>query len=492
MNPFVEETTALSTAPAAPASHHRLSLPALVAFSMPGLPIGALAIALAVFLPKYYAGHFGLGLAVVGGAFGVVRLIDMTFDPVIGVLMDRTRTRFGRYRPWLMVGAPVLMLAVYMLFTPPVAPTYGWLIGWLFVYYVGTSLITLAHSSWASVLAARYHERSRVFGMIQVVSVIGATAVLVLPVAMERGAHAHSAAVPAMGWFVFIAAPLGVLMASSRTPERISAHGDGEHVGLGEYWRMISRPDMRRIIVADFCLALGPGWMSALYLFYFRESRGFTIAQASLLLLLYVFAGVFGAGVLSRLAMRFGKHRTLMAASTGYSLGLVALAMMPKGSMALAAPFMFFMGFLATSFVLLDRAMVADVGDAILLETGKHRVGLLYAMITTVQKIAGALSITLSFAVLAAIGYDAKDGVANTPAAIHGLELVYLIGPVVFVMLGGACYIGYKLDHKAHAEIRAALELREAAAQAEVEAVVVESRPAVAPPANRLPEPGLG
>ena len=47
----------------------------------------------------------------------------------------------------------------------------------------------------------------------------------------------------------------------------------------------------------------------------------------------------------------------------------------------------------------------------------------------------------------------------NTPEAIHGLELVYLIGPVVFVMLGAACFLGYDLDHKRHGEIRAALEL---------------------------------
>jgi hypothetical protein len=49
----------------APAST-RLSLPALIAFSTPGLPIGALAVALAVYLPRYYAGHFGLGLPAVG------------------------------------------------------------------------------------------------------------------------------------------------------------------------------------------------------------------------------------------------------------------------------------------------------------------------------------------------------------------------------------------------------------------------------------------
>ncbi len=441
----------------------RLSTAGLLGFSMPGLCIGALAIALGVYLPHYYAGHFGLGLTAVGAAFGAVRLIDTIFDPFIGVAMDRTRSRWGRYRLWLLAGAPVLMAAVYMLFDPPGAVSLPYLIAWLFVYYIGTSLITLSHSSWASVIAGQYHERSRVFGAIQLVSIVGATIALILPIIMAR--HDGSSGkgdVGAMGWFVVMAAPAGILLALAMTPERVIRDDGEEAFSLRDYWDMISRPDMRRIIIADFCLALGPGWMAALYLFYFHDARGFTIANSSLLLLIYVMAGVGGAMTLSWVAQRLGKHRTLMIASTGYSLGLIVLAFMPKGVFAPAAVLMFVMGFLAAGFPLLDRAMVADVGDAVRLEQGKHRIGLLYAMITTAQKVAGAGSIFLSYTVLGWIGYQAKEGAANTPEAILGMQLVYLIGPVVFVMIGGACFIGYKLDSKRHADIRAQLEERDA------------------------------
>jgi Na+/melibiose symporter-like transporter len=450
-----------STTSASPA-HTRLSLPALIAFSLPGLPTGALAIGLGVFLPRYYAGHFGLALAAVGGVFGLIRILDTFVDPVLGLVMDRTRTPIGRYRPWLIAGVPILMLAVFMLFEPLTKVTLAYLFGWLLVYYVGTSVLTLSHSAWASVIAAKYHERSRVFGVMQVVGIVGATVVLILPSVLEgRHGVAPGGAVPLMGWFVFFAAPFGVLLALLRTPERITQEAPSERLQVRDYLQMVLRPDMRRIIVADFCLALGPGWMGAIYLFYFHDARGFTIAQASIQLLIYVAAGAVGAGVLSRAAMRFGKHRTLMATAAGYSLGLILLTFMPKGHMLPVGIFMFMMGFLATSFALLDRAMVADVADAVRLEQGKNRAGLLYSMITMTQKVAGALSITFSFAVLGTIGYQAKEGARNTPAAIHGLELVYLIGPVVFVMLGAACFIGYKLDDKRHAEIRAALDARD-------------------------------
>ena len=88
------------------------------------------------------------------------------------------------------------------------------------------------------------------------------------------------------------------------------------------------------------------------------------------------------------------------------------------------------------------------------------------------SKIAGAFSIGLTFWVLDKVGYIAKEGATNTPVAIHNLELAYLIGPVIFVMLGGACMIGYKLNAERHGEIRRQLDERDALYD---EAPIIES-----------------
>jgi Na+/melibiose symporter-like transporter len=85
----------------------------------------------------------------------------------------------------------------------------------------------------------------------------------------------------------------------------------------------------------------------------------------------------------------------------------------------------------------------------------------MYSLINSTQKIASASSIFLTFNVLAAVGYNAKEGAVNTPQAILGLNLVYMIGPTVFVMLGGACFLGYKLTAERHGEIRRELEARD-------------------------------
>ena len=160
--------------------------------------------------------------------------------------------------------------------------------------------------------------------------------------------------------------------------------------------------------------------------------------------------------------MRFSKHRTLMVTTTAYSLGLCTVMLLPKASVAWAIPMMFWQGFMAAGFDLMIRAMLADVADEVRLEQGQEQLSLIYALNALAAKIASAFAIGLTFPLLARLGYNATAGAINTPDAIHSLELAYIIGPIVFVMLGGACVIGWKLDAQKHADIRRQLDERDA------------------------------
>ena len=76
----------------------RLSLPIVGAFGSTAAPIAAIALVMGVYLPRFFTSYIGLTLGAVGLAFTVVRLLDMGLDPLLGLGMDRTRSRFGRYR----------------------------------------------------------------------------------------------------------------------------------------------------------------------------------------------------------------------------------------------------------------------------------------------------------------------------------------------------------------------------------------------------------
>ncbi len=431
----------------------------ILAFSVANLPAAAMGIAVYVFLPAFFSGRLGVAMSVVGGVWMGVRLFDIPVDVVLALLMDRTRTRLGRYRFWLVLSAPALMIPLWRLFTAPYGFSAGYLTVWLFALYLGMSMNSLAVSAWGATLATRYHERSRLFGVLSAMGVLGSLSVTLIPVLGKTlgGLNADQA----LGWFVIALAPLSVAVAAPLTPEPLGSLRKTEGLGgLNGFWAVFRRPELLRLFLAQVALSLGPGWMSALYMFFFTRAWRFTEAQASFLLSLYVIAAAPGAMAAAALARRIGKHRSLIAATTGFSLGLLSIFVVPKGNVAAAAPAVAWAGFTAASFGLMIQAMLADVGDVLRLEHGQERTSLVYALNGLATKLAGALSIGLTFPLLQRLGFDPTDGATNSPAALDHLTVAFIAGPIVFVMLGGVCVLGWRLDAERQAEVRAALRER--------------------------------
>lgn len=437
-----------------------ITIAAALAFASASIPIQALVLAISVHLPRYFASHVGLELAAVGAAFAMVRLIDIPIDVVIGSAMDRTRSRFGRYRLWLTLGTPVLMGGLYLLLQADSSTSQLGLSGMLLFLYIGYSMVYLSHLAWAGVLRPTYEERSRVFGAVIGLGVVGAMAVLIIPVVMQSLGYGEAEGVRAMVWFIIAALPVTVLVVMTTTREPITRE-TGHVFRFRDYLTLMKRGNVLRLLAADLCTTLGPGWMAVLYLFYFKDSRGFDTAAANLLLMIYIGAGFAGAPFTAWLANRIGKHRALMVTTTIYSLVLITVPFLPAGNFLAFAPGMFAVGAMSAGFTVMIRALTGDIADEIRLENGREWMGLMYALTIGTTKIASGLS-ALTFVLLAAIGYQARVGAVNTPEAVQSLQLVFIVGPIFFVMLAGACFIGYRLTPQRHAEIRRQLEEREA------------------------------
>ena len=447
-------------------SRGALPLSRILTFSLANLPISAISIAVFVYLPPYFAGHLGVGMALVGAGWGLVRMIDIPIDVVLAVMMDRTRTRLGRYRPWMMAGAPILMLGLYKLFMAPHGFGGTYLILWLLVMYLGYSVVYLSLNAWGATLATLYHERSRLFGAISAVGVVGALTVLLIPILGQSFGRTNAQSVQTMGWFIIGAIPVCVAIVCLRTRERITRNHKTETFPLRDYWQVLTKPELVRLFLAQMALTLGPGWMSAIYLFFFTDAWGFTVQQASILLAVYIVAGFPGALGTAALARRIGKHRALMVSTTCFSLGILSIFVTPKANVLAALPIMIWSGAMAAGFGLTVNAMLADVGDEVRLIQGQERISMLYAVNALATKIAAAFSILLTFPLLAWLGFNPAEGAVNTPAALLNLTIAFIAGPIVFVMLGGACVIGWRLDAKRQGEIRGALDAREAELQA--------------------------
>jgi glycoside/pentoside/hexuronide:cation symporter, GPH family len=458
------------------AASRRLPLRIALPFSAPTIPISAIGLVAAVYLPNYFASHLALSMTAIGLVWMSVRLVDLPADVVLAILMDHTRSRLGRYRPWLVAGAPVTMLALYALFMAPSDMTSGQMFWWLFVLALGISILSLAHQAWTAILAPHYDERSRLFGIINAVGVIGVLVAMAVLIAGPSLGLDSGASVRACGWVLILATPLGVASALIAAPEFVAPDAPSRPA-LRDFLAVLIKPDLIRLFFSQLALSLGPNWMSSIYLFFFTASRGFTSQQASILLAIYILANLPGALLTALIARRIGKHRALMVTAAAFSLALPALLLAPKGDLFVVAPMMAFEGVVAAGFNMMIQAMLADVGDEIRLSQGRQQMSLVYSVNTLASKLALAASIGMSFPLLQALGFNPHEGAVNTPAALHNLDLAFLAGPMVFVLLGAACVIGWRLDGARHEEIRAKLAARDAELAAVEEAVSTVSIP---------------
>ncbi|WP_312082660.1 MFS transporter [Brevundimonas sp.] len=456
------------TARSAPArATPRRSNAVLAAFSGPCLPLAAFGVALPVTLPEFYATFVGLELGVVAAVFMAVRLIDIVFDPFIGWGMDRTRTRFGRYRPWMALSTPMLMLAAYMMFVmvqPGAPPIY--LFGWLLFLYLGFSIGTLGQLGWAAVLAPQYDQRSRVYGWWQVFNIIGVVLILVLPtVVVQTGIGAYADGVRIMGWAIVIALPVTIGLAMVAVPEPVTTGGQ-PHGSLGAYLSLFKKPVVRKLLLSDLLLGVAPGITGSLLFFFFGQIRGYDHTQAGLFMLFYFVAGLCGAPFWAWYATRVGKDRGLAVASVVSAVLYVGATLVPGGNFVLTAVVMFIAGLPYAAGLFLTRAMMADAGDEERFETGVDRTGLMLSILSATTKIGHVVAL-IPYLILQGVGFRALPGPAgNSDMALLTLQILFIAVPGVLLVLAGVVLKNYPLTAKRHDEIRAALEARDAGAQA--------------------------
>ncbi len=450
---------------------------ALARFAAPAVPIAAMGLPLVVYLPEYYVSSLGLSLTTVGAAFLIVKLVDMLLDPVLGGLMDNTRSRFGRFRPWLAAGTPVIAVGAFALFMaqPGVGPLYRWF--WLSVVYGGASMGVLSQTAWGAVLSNDYQQRSRVFAWWQGGNVVGMILVLCLPpivTGVFKGDHLDSIA--AMGWFIVLLAPLAVLLAVTTVGEPVAPPRRGK-TGLKQYVNLLSRPSVRRLLIADLLMGLAPGIAGTLFLFFFERMKNFDKTQSGVLLLIYFIAALAGAPLWPMLAKRIGKHRALAVASVVYAFVQLATVFMPAGQIGLGMVVLVLAGLPYSAAQLLVRAMMADIGDEERLETGVDKTGLLYAIVTGTVKLGYALAVGV-FIILGWLGFDPKAPTAAGDAALVGL---YAVAPAVLGLVVAAVMMRYPLDANRVAEIQRQLAARDAAEVSSKSAAEPSSDAVVAP-----------
>lgn len=446
---------------AAPAAGGRPPAHRLIGFASLAIPISGAGLPLALFIPQLYASHYGLSLAAIGLVFFLGRIWDVASDPIVGVLSDRTRNRFGRRRPWIAAGGLLFGLGSALLFFPPdiVSPLYLGAV--LFVFYAGWTMIEVPFSAWAGELSGQYHERTRIVTYQQTMRAVGLLLVLVLPTLLEQIRPSDIVLkLHIVGGFILVTLVPALILSLISFPEpprpEVPPRSDG-------FWATVSLIVrdrlLLRVLASDVAVTAGQSIRAGLIVFFAVNYMGQPGWASGLYLFQFVF-GVFAGPIWLRIGQRYGKRETAIAGEIAQVLINLGLLFVFPGGIWLLVVLTIAQGLTQGSGNLMLRAMVADVADHHDLVTGQNRTGLFFSVFSLATKAGPALGIGIALPLVAWLGFHAKG--PNTPEALETLKYVFALGPALAHLISAALIWHFPLDEQRHAAIRRALDARDA------------------------------
>ena len=421
-------------------------------YGLPGLPLAAVSIPLVIYLPTFYARELKIDLAVLGGLLLLARLWDVVSDPLIGYLTDHTRGRFGRRRPWIVAGSPLVMLGIWQLFVPAADAGPLGLFLWALVLYLGWTMVTLPHQSWGAELAPDYHGRTVLAAYREGAQIVGIVLACALPLLFTEDIKSLSgAALGGLAKFTVVALPLFVILAVTILPDPPVAKPST--LPWREGWRAMSgNAPFRRLLLAYLLNGVANGFPATLFLLFVSEVL-VAPAQAPLLLLLYFAAGVLATPAWVALSRRTGKHRAWAISMLWNSLVFVFVPLLGPGDIWPFVLICLLSGLSLGADLALPSAMQADVVDVDRVTTGAERTGLYFAIWGMGTKLALALAVGIALPTLAAIGFQAESG-QNSPGSLLVLALLYGLLPVPFKLASTWLVWNFPLTEAAQRSLR--------------------------------------
>lgn len=434
----------------------------LISYGLIAIPLAAIGLPFAVFMPKFYAVDLKLGLDVTGALFMIARLWDMITDPIMGVLIDRFPSRFGRVTHWMVLSLPILMVSGYFLYMPPRDGVSSWyLLGWILVLYAGFTMLQTPHQAWVTTLAQSYDDRSRYFMWREVFGSISLLSLLALPAILENAmALDIFGQTQIMGLVLLVSLPICTAWAIWRVPDA-SIAPQKDPALTANAWSVVKQiaknEALIRVVIIEICIGLAIASTGATYLF--AAEWGFGVENgASAMLMLFFLSGLLSMPLWMKLSEVTDKHRTLtwlcilafvahvsyipLSWVGGYAALAVAVVVSGVGFGAPAA---------------LARSMIADIVEQDLLQTHRDRSGVFFALMTSAFKTGQSFAIGVPFVLLGLIaGFDPAG--ENGPAEIRNLMIVFAGLPALAYLVAAMVSRKYPLTRSYMASLKQASE----------------------------------
>jgi GPH family glycoside/pentoside/hexuronide:cation symporter len=441
----------------------RLSLGTKLGFGVCDVGGNLFVTVLGFYLLNFITDNLLLGAGLAGTALLVGKIWDGAIDPLIGTLSDRTRSRLGRRRPWMLAGAISILVMMTLMFTNPRIANQGLLFLWVLVVYIlmvtAYSIINIPYGALTPELTKDYDERTNLNAFRMSFAVVGTFVgsqavgpVRALFASQDRGWTAVGAVMA-----VVISITALITFFTVREPKRAAEEAKEQQSLWKSYFAALKNRPFMLALVTYMLHMMGTNIVQAALIFYYKyvmwNNDGGAAADGEFAFALMFFIG--GAFLFifiwAAISKRIGKKWTYNLGMGLFALAVLAVFFLAPGRgpwflriiMAIAG-----VGF-STNYVM-PFAIIPDTVELDYAEHGIRREGVFYGLWNFINQLGVALALALNGWVLGWFGY--VPNVAQGAMSKLGIRL--LVGPIaaLFVVIGIVVLSFYPITRKYYDE----------------------------------------
>jgi len=416
-----------------------------------------------VFLFIFYTDVFGLSAAAVGTMMLVTRIIDAFSDPVMGAICDRTKTKFGKFRPYLLWGIIPMVSAGVLTFTVPDISEPNKLI-WAYASYIFMMLaytfINVPYGALLGVITGDTQERTSLTSFRFIGAFTGGSLVAYFTPELVKYLGQGD---QILGWqytmmvYGFIAAALFIITFAS-TKERIlppvnqtsSVLQDIKDLTHNKPWKVLF------VLALIIMITISMRGSSGTFYFKYYAEREDLIGSFAMV---YMISLAVGAACTPLLTRFFNKKNLLMGLMAIVSVLSAAFYFVPKDNILMMFTLQILIGLALGPKSPLVFSMYADTADYSQWRTGRRATAMIFSAAAFAQKLGGAIAAAMIGWLLATLGYVANQ--AQNGSSEHGIVILMTLIPALFAAFALPIIYLYPLSDKKLKYLQGELQLNE-------------------------------
>ncbi len=410
----------------------------------------------------FYADVVGLPNKTAGLILFIASVWDAFTDPFVGYLAEKTRSRWGPYRPFLLYGAIPLSVMFVVLFTPVRLDNdlleAGFYLGILLMFRTAYTFVSIPYSALGARVTRNSQARTKLAGVRMYFGFLGGVVLgLVAKSLLEE--YSSDTALFELAIIVGVIAVVALFACFYWTEESSNPINEAfEQVSIRNSLISILSNRPFQILLSAFILVnIGIAIVGQITLFYFGAKYAVPNVGSNAIIILTAMP-LFAIPIWTSVALKVGKKHTWVVGSPVSAGGLAVMVVDNSGSVALAYTAISIMAFGFTAYAVVFWSMLPDTIEYGEFHSGVRSESVLIGVASSLQKITIGLTAFVVGILLDMIEFQA--GSVSSEMGILGLKQIYTLIPVLVFSISAIVVFYYPISKEMHADLVAGLKKR--------------------------------